>query len=145
MDWRKEAVSELREYEAKKTSIISLAEELALLDAEAVRIGGASSDSVPVHGGGNAWEDKQINLIVRRDKLQAAMKHTQEWVRRVERGMSQLSEEETRVLDRFYINPAKGNVDRLCEELCLEKTAVYSRREVAVRHYTLARFGCIET
>lgn len=144
MDWRKEAISELREYEAKKAAVLSLPEDIAFLKTESVRIGGASSDSVPVRGGGSAWEDKQINLIVRREKLETSLRYAKEWVERVSRGLLQLTEEEKLILDRFYINAAKGNLDRLCDELCLEKSAVYYRKDAAVRHYTLARFGCTE-
>lgn len=144
MDWRKEAISELREYEAKKAAVLSLPEDIAFLKTESVRIGGVSSDSVPVRGGGSAWEDKQISLIVRREKLETSLRYAKEWVERVERGLSHLTDEEKLILDRFYINPAKGNLDRLCDELCLEKTAVYYRKDAALRHYTLARYGCVE-
>lgn len=144
MDWRKEAISELREYEAKRDAVLNLPQDIAFLKAESVRIGGASSDSVPARGGGSAWEDKQINLIVRREKLETSLRYAKEWVARVERGLAKLSDEERLVLDRFYIKPGKGNVDRLCDELHLEKTAVYNRKDAALRHYTLACYGCVE-
>lgn len=144
MEWKRESVEELREYEAKKVALISLPEDISQLKAERKKLGGSTTDSTPVKGGGSAWEDRQINLIAKQEKLEFSLAVAKAWVKRVEKGLSILSEEERLILDRFYISPQKGNVDRLCEELCLEKTAVYVRRDRALRHYTLARYGCIE-
>lgn len=144
MDWKKEAEGELREYSAKVAAKQNLVEEIASLNAEAVRMGGAASSSVPVKGGGSAWEDKQLNIIVRREKLRMSLKFVAEWVTRVERGLSLLDEEERLVLDRFFIHPAKGNLDLLCGELVLEKSAVYCRKDAALLHYTHARYGVSE-
>lgn len=143
MDWRKEAAEELREYEAKKTALHSLPEDIAQLKAGAYGLGGASN-SVPVKGGGSTWEGKQIDRIVRHEKLETSLRHVTEWVEKVETGLAILDAEERLVLDRFFIHPAKGNVDRLCGELGLEKSAVYNRRDTALRKYTLARYGCTE-
>lgn len=48
-------------------------------------------------------------------------------------------------MDRFYINPAKGNLDRLCEELFLEKSAAYRRKDAALRKFTIALCGVTES
>ncbi len=144
MDWKREATEELREYEAKKAALRSIPEDIAQIKAERKKLGCAASDSAPVKGGGSVWEDRQINLIAKQEKLEFSLEVVRAWIKRVERGMAVLSTEERLILDRFFIAPQKGNVDRLCEELCLEKTAVYIRRDRALRHYTLARYGCVE-
>ena len=143
MNWKYESMEELREYEAKRTAVETLPEEMCQIKAQMVKLGGSSS-STPVKGGGSQWEDRQINLIVKLDKLGTALGLAKDWVSRVERGLSVLNDEERLILDRFYINPAKGNVDRLCGDLHLEKTAVYCRKDAALRKYTLARYGCME-
>lgn len=143
MDWKQESKEELREYVAKRTALESIPVEIAQLRSEMSRLGGSSS-SVPVKGGGSRWEDRQVNLIVKCDKLESSLVYVKNWVEKVERGLSVLSTEERLILDRFYINPAKGNVDRLCGDLHLEKSAVYDRMYTALRRYTLGRYGCIE-
>ena len=143
MNWKLESMEELREYEAKRTAVESIPQEIRQLREQMGKLGGSSS-SVPVQGGGSRWEDRQINLIVKIDKLDASLGLAQDWVKKVERGLAVLTAEERLILDRFYINPAKGNVDRLCGELHLEKTAVYNRKDAALRKYTLARYGCVE-
>ena len=143
MNWKIESMEELREYEAKRTAVESIPQEIRQIQDQRAKLGG-SGNTVPVTGGGSRWEDRQINLIVRLDKLSTSLKLAQEWVEKVERGLKILNAEERMILDRFYINPAKGNVDRLCGDLHLEKTAVYNRKDAALRKYTLARYGCIE-
>lgn len=143
MNWKNESCDELREYEAKRVALESIPADLAQIKSNMTRIGG-SSCSVPVKGGGSSWEDRQINLIAKRDKLETSLTYVTDWVKKVERGLSVLSDEERMILDRFFIHPAKGNVDRLCGELNLEKTAVYERKDAALRKYTLARYGCTE-
>ena len=143
MNWKLESMEELREYEAKRTAVESIPQEIRQLREQMGKLGGSSS-SVPVQGGGSRWEDRQINLIVKIDKLDASLGLAQDWVKKVERGLAVLTAEERLILDRFYINAAKGNVDRLCGELHLEKTAVYVRKDAALRKYTLARYGCVE-
>lgn len=144
MDWKRESTEELREYAVRQAALRSIPEELAQLKAEAKSMGGSTTSSTPVKGGGSAWEDKQINLIVKREKLETSLRHTRIWVAKVEKGLSALSTEEKLILERFYIYPAKGNLDRLCEELNIEKSAVYLRKDAALRRYTLARYGCVE-
>ena len=143
MNWKYESIEELREYTAKKTAVENMPEEIRQLKAQMEKLGG-SSGSTPVKGGGSQWEDRQINMIVKIEKLKFSLAYARNWVSKVERGLSALSSEERMILDRFYITPAKGNVDRLCGDLHLEKTAVYVRKDAALRRYTLARYGCVE-
>lgn len=143
MDWKQESKEELREYEAKRAALESIPAEIAQLRSEMSRLGGSSS-SVPVKGGGSRWEDRQINLIVKCDKLESSLTYVRNWVEKVERGLSVLSPEERMILDRSFINRKMGYVDRLCGDLHLEKSAVYDRIYSALRRYTLARYGCVE-
>ena len=143
LNWKQESKEELREYEVKRIAVENIPEDMRQLKAQMVKLGG-SSNSTPVKGGGSQWEDRQINLIVKMDKLETSLRQAKEWVLNVERGLAALNAEERLVLDRFYINPAKGNLDRLCGDLHLEKTAVYERLDKALRRYTLARYGCVE-
>lgn len=143
MNWKYESMEELREYEAKRMAVESIPEEIQQLRTQMVKLGG-SGNSTPVKGGGSPWEDRQINLIVKMEKLKSSLSYAKEWVTKVEKGLFVLTDEERLILDRFYINPAKGNVDRLCGELCLEKSTVYERKDKALRRYTLARYGCME-
>lgn len=105
----------------------------------------ATTDGTPISGGGSTREDSMLSNIVHRDELKRRLKEARLWVSMVDKALAVLDDEEQLVLDRFYIHRAKGAVEALCECLNLEKSAVYDRRDKALRHFTLALYGVTET
>lgn len=145
MNWKYEAVEKLRDYEAKKQSLSTLPGEIRWLELDAQRIRSACGDGTPVKGGGSTREDMLLSNIVHREELEHALEMARKWVELVEAGLEILSAEDRLVLERFYVHPERGSVERLCGELGLEKSAVYDRREKALRRFTLALYGGSET
>lgn len=145
MDWKREAADKLKYYEAKRTSLERAREEMHRLEDDMTRIRSATTDGTPVSGGTSTREDAMVNNITRREELKVAMREAAAWVKIVDGGLAVLDEEERHILDRFYIHRAKGNVERLCDELHLEKTRVYELKDKALRHFTLALYGVVET
>lgn len=144
MDWKREAMEKLKRYNAMKQSLRSIPEEIGRLESEMQSIRSATSDGTPVSGGGSGREDMYLSNIVHREELSRSLEQAKVWVRLVDTGLAILSQEERLVLDRFYINPAMGNVDRLCMELGIEKSQVYTRKNSALHHFTLSLYGCAE-
>lgn len=145
MNCFKEAEHKLRDYNAKCNAILSTAEQITQLEQESFSVRSATTDATPVRGGGNGREDALLNNIAMRSELQTAHDHAEAWVRVVDRALGVLSPDERLVLDRFYINRQKGHVERLMEELCIEKAQVYARKDAALRHFTVALYGGVET
>lgn len=145
MDWKREAADKLKCYEAKRTSLERAQAELRRLEDDMTRIRSAATDGTPVSGGTSTREDVIVNNIARREELKLAMKEARAWVKIVDSGLAVLDEEERHILDRFYIHRANGNVERLCDELRVEVATVYRRRDKALRHFTLALYGVVET
>lgn len=144
MDWKREAMEKLKRYNAMKQSLRSIPEEITRLELEMQSIRSATSDGTPVSGVGSGREDRYLSNIVHREELSRSLEQAKVWVRLVDTGLAILSQEERLVLDRFYINPAMGNVDRLCMELGIEKSQVYTRKNSALHHFTLSLYGCAE-
>lgn len=144
MNWKFEAIEKLRQYEAKKQSLHSIPEEIARLESAMRSIRSASADGSPVKGGGSGREDMMLSNIVHREELERSLEQAQKWVALVDEGLEILSSEERLILYRFYINPAKGNVDRLCGEIGVEKSQVYARKDAALHHFTISLYGCSE-
>ena len=145
MNWKFEAMDKLKQYEAKKQALKSIPQEIARLELAVKSIRSATADGTPVQGGGSGREDMLLSNIVHRQELESALKQAAKWVKIVEGGLAVLGEDERLILDRFYINPAPGNVDKLCEELGIEQATVYRRREKALHHFTVSLYGCIES
>ena len=85
-----------------------------------------------------------LSNIVHREELERSLEQAKMWVALVDAGLETLSAEERLILNRFYIHPAKGNVDRLCGELGVEKSQVYARKDAALHHFTISLYGCSE-
>ena len=145
MNWKFEAIEKLKEYTARKNALESIPEEIKRLEEDAQRIRAASTDATPVQGGGSAREDMLLTNIVHREELQRRLSDAQRWVDIVDGGLAVLTDDDRLVLDRFYIHPMRGNVDRLCDDLAIEKAAVYKRKEKALRRFTVALYGATES
>lgn len=145
MDWKTMAIDDLREYNARRQALEVLPMQIMEIEAEMTGIR-SSANAAPVRGSGaGSKEDVLISRMVKKEKLQGNLDRAKLWVGFMDKGLAALTEDERHILDRFYINPAKGNVDRLCEELFVEKTALYKRKDAALRRFTVALYGCAES
>ena len=145
MKWKIEAKNDLRHYNETKHGVESTAEQIRTLKAEIESVRSAAADGTAVHGGGNAREDAMLNNIMKRGKLEDAHKIASARLDTINRGLAVLDETERLVLDRFYINNHKGHVERLCEEMHLERSRVYEIHDVALEKFTRAMYGVLET
>lgn len=145
MDWRAEAIDKLRGYEARRAALDSLPEELRRLESAYTGIRGAAADGTPVSGGSSNREDAMLSNILHRDELKRRLKEARLWVSQVDRALAVLDGEERLVLELCYIHKVKGSIDDLCFRLSLEKTAVYDRRDKALRRFTIALYGVTES
>ena len=145
MNWKREAVDKLKNYEAHKQALESLPKEIRRLESTYIGIRSATTDGTPISGGGSTREDSMLSNIVHRDELKRRLKEARLWVAQVDKALAVLDDEERLVLDRFYIHRAKGNVGELCERLNVEQATVYRKRDSALRRFTIALYGVTET
>lgn len=145
MNWKTEAVDKLKQYEAKRKSLQNIPMEISRLESDMVRIRSASADGTPVNGGGSGREDMMLSNIVHRQELERSLEQAKTWVALVDAGLEILSAEERKILDRFYINPAKGTADRLACDFGVDVKTVYKRKDAALRRFTICLYGCCES
>lgn len=145
MNWKREAIDKLKNYEAHRGALENIPKEIKRLESALTGIRSAPTDGTPVSGGGNTREDVMLSNIVHRDELKRRLKEARLWVTQVDKAIAVLDEEARLVLDLFYIHPAKGNVGELCERLNMEQATVYRKRDNALRRFTIALYGATET
>lgn len=142
MDWKQEAIDKLRDYEAHKKALDSIPLELKRLESAYTCIRSAKLDGTPTaQSSGNRREDALLSNIVHREELARRLEESRLWVETVDGGLSILDEEDLLVLDLCFIRKARGAIDDLCYRLNIEKSAVYRRRDHALRRFTLALYG----
>lgn len=142
MDWKKCAIEDLRNYGRRRDSLDNIKSRITALKEQYASVKCAlGSDTGAVQGGGNRIEDRMLSNIVERERLTHTYRAAKQLVDLTERGLSGLDERERLVLERFYVEPSKGNVDRLCDELGYERAQVYRVKDQALYKYTICEYG----
>lgn len=138
-------MEKLRRYDVMRQALRNIPEEIERLKAEATALRSASTDSFFIRGSGGRQEDARINNIIKRQELEQALRQVRHWLAVTERGLLALDEEQRTILQRLYLYPQKGAIERLCSELGLEQSSVYRKRDQALHRFTAAIYGFLET
>lgn len=143
MNWKKEAANDLRTYLQRKESLKNTQERIKALEEQFVSLKGISTDT-PVMGGMSRQEEKMLDNISERERLQASLNIAKKLVELTEKGLSVLDERERQIINGFYFEKTENNVERMCATFHLEKTRLYELREIALKKITIAMYGTIE-
>lgn len=141
MNWRKEAVNDLKNHQYRKEGLDNLEERIRLLDAQLTSLRGISV-SEPVAGGVSKQEEAWINNISERERLEFSLKITKQLVDIVERGLASLDKRERAVLEGLYVH--RLHVEALCEKMNFEKSRIYEIKDIALKKFTLSVYGTLE-
>lgn len=144
MNWKTEAMEKLCRYDAMQQSVINLQEEIQRLEQEAYSLRSMNMEKPLVRKRGSSKEDVLLSNLVHRQELSEALKQAGQWLRITDRALAALSPEEKLILHRFYVYPERGGVDRLCQELQVEQSSIYRKRDKALRKFTYALYGICE-
>lgn len=144
-DWKISAIEKLKQYEAKRQALEIIPMQIAEIESTMTSIR-SGANIAPVSGGKSTGKENMLlSCIVQKEELQRNLDRVKLWIEFMEKGLNILDQDELLVLDRFFIHPAKGNIDRLCGELFIEQSQVYKRRDKALRKFTIALYGCVES
>lgn len=145
MNWRNEAIEKLRRYDAMRQALRNIPEEIDRLKAEATLLRRVSTENIHVKGGGGRQEDARINNIVQRQELEQTLRQVKQWLSVADRGLLALNSDERLILQHLYLYPQKGAIQRLCNELGLEQSSIYRKRDQALHRFTAAIYGFLES
>lgn len=140
MRWKTVAIDELRRLELVRNSLEVLPDLIERQELAIKRIRTSDPEKVVGTGGGN--RDELISAIVYRDELKIRLKENRKSVDAIEKSLESLETDEHFILDMCYIHPQKNGIDMICEALCIERSAVYERRNKALEKFTTTLYGC---
>lgn len=144
-NWSVFAVQRLRDYEDRKTAVENIEEQIKVLEQRYTAIRSATTDGTPVQGGNeNKREEMLIHNIATREELKNNLEIINHEIAVTEKALATLTEEENLILTRFFILRQKGYVERLCDELFISKTALYQKKDAALKKFTMACYGIVE-
>ena len=137
-------MEKLRRYDGMHRALGNIPEEIRRLkeDARAMRSSGGAH--ISVRGGGGHREDALIDNLVKRQELEWTLKRVKHWILVADRGLAALLPDEKLILQRLYLHPEKGALQRLCDELGVEQSTVYRKRDQALQRFTTALYGFAE-
>ena len=144
MKWKNEAMEKLRRYHDMRQAVKNIPEEIDRLKAEACSIRAVTTDTVSVKGGGNRREEALINNLVEQQELEGTLQQVKRWLTTADRGLAALSPDERLILQRLYLLPEKGAIERLCGELGVEQSSIYRKRDQALHRFTVALYGFLD-
>lgn len=133
----------LREdYNQRKAQLELLPERIATERARLTSIRSASAESAAVRGGGgNIRQERDTTILVEIDRLAAELKLAQMEIQTINRILDTLTKDERQTVELMDLNRQKGAVDRLCDELHYEKSAVYDIYDTALDKIAMLYFG----
>lgn len=145
MNWKTEAVEKLRRYENMCRAVKSLSMELQRLEAESEAL--RSGAWVCVGGNANVrkQEDRMLDNMLLRKELTWALDQAYCWINLVDNALAGLSREEQTILRRMYMASADAAMDRLCNELGMERSSIYRHRDKALEKFTRCLYGSQES
>lgn len=139
INWKKEAIEELKRLEDLKESIHSLNERIELIQGQlynisAVQIGervGSSDDG----------DDVRLSKMVELEELKARKLITEKRVQLLQDCLDKLSEEQRLILDRFYIRRTSDYIEELEEVLFKSRAQIYYEKDNALRRLVRLLYG----
>ena len=146
MDWTKIAIDKLCKYPDKKESLKNIKAQLAALEAESTSVKGFVTDKIPASGGGDAYSDKQLNIIVEKEELIARYNTTRKQIGPIEEALNKLTEDERYILDISYMHRSLNYTftRQMDDKFHVGKTQAYRMRTKALKRFTLLLYGTIE-
>lgn len=131
MNWKHAAQQQLRSYPALLIAVENLTRELSLPSAPAAATGQNSSGE-PEHC-----------AALSRQELTDALQRTKIRTENIRQAFNVLSPEEQEILSTLYFARKTGAVFDLCEQLHLEQSTVYRRRDKALHRFAQALYGAV--
>lgn len=138
MNWKEEATQRLADYKTMRVSLNSMRRELKRLEMEATAL---RSGTVQLGSGSGRREDRQLNNLIRRQELENAFEQAVLWVTTTEQALSCLPPQDKEMLVRIYIEGDWGNATKLAQDLGMERSTVYRKKDEALRKFTVALYG----
>ena len=135
MDWKACAVEDLKKYPLMRTAIRNSEDKLRTIEY-ALKSGRMSAKSSEYS------EEKLISAIVEKEKLRQNVRVLKEFIRITDNALSTLPEREKLLIERVYTAQNPVAIESLRGVMHCETRNLYRIRDSALKHFTLAMYGC---
>lgn len=144
MNWKKEAVNQLKEYSCRKDSLKSIQNRCRLLETETTTLKERELP-LPLRGPLSDAQEQLLSSIAEQKQLLANYQMAKLQLQWIEKGLSVLDEDERMVLEGFYMIGGPCIKQDLMSDLCIERSALYELKDRALRKFTMSMYGLLES
>ena len=141
MNWKQEAAERLQRYEPMVRALQNIPMEMVRLEEDVKQLRSRGSELEGICTTPSRGDGRLVDNIVMRQELKRVYEDACMWVEITDNALEALTNEEKLVLFHLYVRPQRGAVDQLCEQLGLEQSSVYRKRDIALWRFTLAMYG----
>ena len=141
MNLRAQVVERLCNYELMDVAVKNLQEQIRWLKLNQEGIHAVRTDRVAVRNQPGRGEERLLENIEQRQKLEIALENTKRWLQITDRALKALGGEEQMILQKLYIHKSSGALSELCQTLGIEKSSIYRKRDKALEKLALALYG----
>lgn len=139
INWKKEAIEELKRLEDLKESIHHLNERIELTQNQLYNISAVQIGERV--GGSGDGDDVRLSKMVELEELKARKLITEKRVQLLQDCLDKLSEEQRLILDRFYIRRTSDYIEELEEVLFKSRAQIYYEKDNALRRLVRLLYG----
>lgn len=139
INWKKEAIEELKRLEDLKESIHHLNERIELTQNQLYNISAVQIGERV--GGSGDGDDVRLSKMVELEELKARKLITEKRVQLLQDCLDKLSEEQRLILNRFYIRRTGDYIEELEEMLFMPRASIYREKDRALRRFTELMYG----
>lgn len=143
MNYKQWIIPYLVHYQDYMDFLDSATRRIAELDAQVGLVRASRTDKIVVKGGGGAGDAQIIENLAEREELRWKLMVTRSKIKWVERGLNKMGTQERRILQLFYISPSRDKVQRIMDELHIEKSQVYRLKDDALQHLARVLTGLL--
>ena len=144
-DWKISAIEKLKQYEAKRQALEIIPMQIAEIESTMTSIR-SGANIAPVSGGKSTGKDNMLlSCIVQKEELQRNLDRVKLWIEFMDKGLNILDQDERKLLDRFYITGGRRAAEDLAGEFAADVKTIYAWKDRALRKFTIALYGCVES
>ena len=145
MNWEKEVISRLKNYNYRKEAITNLKSRIGYIESNLTSVKTVSIDKDPIKGGGSKQGDILINNIVEKDLLLRNLKYCQREVEELDKAFEILTNTEYEVIQKLYLVSYRINLKDICNEMGYSKSNIYNISHAATKKLALYLYGKLMT
>lgn len=143
INWQRHLSEQLKTYADRSLSRDNIKQRLSDLNTRIISPRLANTKGTRISGDCSKMEDQLLSYLAEKYELEDVLAKVEIDLNHIERGLAKLTFEEQAFLSRFYFE--RQNIDQIADELHIDKSTLYRRRDNILRKLCHILYGTTQT